>query len=126
MTEDDKFRIELHRSDVYYGDPLAADRIEELVKERERLALAICGGEDAVGYANAQSVEALEKVARDNAAMTMWQIDKTMQAEAKLTKAVAGLRKIADYTHIGESGQGVKQHAEARIAIAVLAELEGQ
>ena len=24
----------------------AADRIEELAKERERLALAICGGED--------------------------------------------------------------------------------
>lgn len=35
MTEDDKFRIELHRSDVYYGDPLAADRIEELVKDRD-------------------------------------------------------------------------------------------
>lgn len=43
----------------------------------------------------------------------------------KLAKAVEGLRKIANYTHIGEYGQSVTQHAEARIARAVLAELEG-
>ena len=41
----------------------------------------------------------------------------------KLTKAVEGLHKIANYTHIGEGGQGVTQNAEARIASAVLAEL---
>ena len=65
-----------------------ADRIEELVKERERLALAICGGEDAPGYANAQPVEVLERVARDNAAWGMRQVDQTTHAEAKLAKAV--------------------------------------
>ena len=32
--------------------------------ERERLALAICGGEDAPGYANSRTVEELEAVAR--------------------------------------------------------------
>jgi hypothetical protein len=50
---------------------------------------------------------------------------KLTECEARLGKAIEALRKIADYTHIGESGQGVKQHAEARIASAVLAELEG-
>ena len=49
--------------------------------------------------------------------------DHIEQTEAKLTKAMAGLRKIANYTHIGD--QGVTQHAEARIARAELAELEG-
>jgi hypothetical protein len=44
------------------------------------------------------------------------------ELEAKLTKAVEALRKIADYTHIGD--KGVTQNAEARIARAVLAELE--
>lgn len=48
--------------------------------------------------------------------------DHIEQTEAKLTKAVEALRKIADYTHIGD--QGVTQHAEARIARATLAELE--
>ena len=50
--------------------------------------------------------------------------DHIEQTEAKLTKAVEALRKIADYTHIGEGGQGVTQNAEARIARALLAELE--
>jgi hypothetical protein len=47
-------------------------------------------------------------------------------ATVKLAIAVDALRKIADYTHIGEGGQGVTQHAEARIARAALAELEGE
>lgn len=97
MTEDDKFRIELHRSDVYYGDPLAADRIEELLELNQELTLQLLA-------VHGQAADALDKLA----------------------KAVAGLRKIAAYTHIGESGQGVKQHAEARIASAALAELEGK
>lgn len=36
--------------------------IERLTRERERLALAICGGEDAPGYANAQTVETLHSL----------------------------------------------------------------
>lgn len=43
--------------------------------------------------------------------------------EAKLTKAVAGLRKIADYKHFSRE-QGWIQNTEARIASATLAELE--
>ena len=69
-----------------------AETIARLEGERERLALAICGGEDAPGYANAQTVEALEKVARDNAAAAMWQIDRTMKAEAKVAAAKLEVR----------------------------------
>lgn len=72
-----------------------AATIARLEGERERLALAICGGEDAPGYANAQTVEALEKVARDNGAAAMWQIDRTMKAEAKVAALVAGLEKLS-------------------------------
>ena len=92
---------------------LHEDRIEQLERERERLALAICGGEDAPGYANAQTVEDLEKVARDNAAWGMWQVDQTVQAQAKLAKAVEVLRFYAD--GLGMPG----------LARTVLAELEG-
>jgi hypothetical protein len=96
MTEDDKFRIELHRSDVYYGDPLAADRIEQLVEENKELTLQLLA-------ASGQAADALDKLA----------------------KAVEYLRKIATYTHIGTHDQGIVQNAEARIACTALAELEG-
>ena len=49
--------------------------------------------------------------------------DKLEAAEAKLTKAMAGLRKIADHKHFSLD-QGWMQNTEARIASAVLAELE--
>lgn len=45
------------------------------------------------------------------------------EAEAKLAKAMAGLRKIADHKHFSWD-QGWIQNAEARIASAALAELE--
>lgn len=76
-------------------------RIETLVNERERLALAICAGEDALGYANAQSVGTLEKVARDNHNATMAQIDITLSLEAKLDKAARQLRTIAQIETCG-------------------------
>ena len=75
-----------------------AAEIERLRDERERLALAICGGEDAPGYANAQTVETLEKVARDNANATMEQIDriKSQAAEIETLRGeVARLRNAA-------------------------------
>ena len=81
---------------------VAADHIEELVKERDEY----------------------------KAAAAIWQEDFIQEnqrlyvATVKLAIAVEGLHKIADYTHIGEGGQGVTQHAEARIARALLAELE--
>jgi hypothetical protein len=52
------------------------------------------------------------------------QVGKRMKAEAKLAKAMAGLRKIADHKHFSWD-QGWTQNAEARIASTVLAELEG-
>jgi hypothetical protein len=48
------------------------------------------------------------------------------ELEAKLAKAMEYLRKIAAYTHIGTHEQGIVQNAEARIALAALAELEGK
>lgn len=99
----------------------AAARIEQqaatiarLEGERERLALAICGGEDAPGYANAQTVEALEKVARDNASAAMWQIDRTMTAEAKLAQAVTVLRGLCDEWGKSDPGTLFRAHNAAR------------
>lgn len=37
LTEDDKSRIKNHRGDFYYGDPIAADRIEQLAATCEQL-----------------------------------------------------------------------------------------
>lgn len=64
----------------------AADAIERLRREREELALAICGGEDAPGYANAQTVETLVKIVEDSR-----RIDRARAeaAEAKLATALA-------------------------------------
>ena len=73
MTEDDKFRIELHRSDVYYGDPLAADRIEQLVEENKELTLQLLA-------VHGQAADAL---------------DRAVVAEAKLAKAVEIGNKMA-------------------------------
>ena len=91
-----------------------AAEIKRLRGERERLALAICGGEDAPGYANAQTVETLERVARDNANATMEQINRTLAVEAKLAKAVEALEEIA-----------TDEHPLGWIAIAALAEIKG-
>lgn len=71
MTEDDKFRIELHRSDVYYGDPLAADRIEDLIAENKRLGQQ-CEGLMQAGMNNGQAL---------------------IIAEAKLAKAVEAIKQ---------------------------------
>ena len=65
------------------------EQLEALERERERLALAICGGEDVPGYANAQPVEALEKVARDSASFASWQINQTAKADAALATMTA-------------------------------------
>jgi hypothetical protein len=69
------------------------NQMHELREERERLALAICGGEDAPGYANAQTVDTLEEVARDSANATMAHINHTLAVEAKLAKAVELLKE---------------------------------
>jgi DNA repair exonuclease SbcCD ATPase subunit len=89
---------------------------EELEKERERLALAICGGEDAPGYANAQTVETLEKVARDNANATMEQINLTLDVEAKLSRAVDVLSECLERNALLEAKLA---ECEARLGKAV-------
>jgi ABC-type glycerol-3-phosphate transport system substrate-binding protein len=66
MTEDDKFRIELHRSDSFYGDPLAADRIEELLELNKELTLQLLATSGQAADALdklAKAVEALRKIA---------------------------------------------------------------
>lgn len=65
MTEDDKFRIELHRSDVYYGDPLAADRIEQLVEENKELTLQLLA-------ASGRAADALDKLAKAVEALALY------------------------------------------------------
>lgn len=108
---------------------LHEDRIEQLERERERLALAICGGEDAPGYANAQTVEDLEKVARDNAAWGMWQVDQTVQAQAKLAKAVEALREwdaLIQHQYTGSRDAMSDMTYIAQHTADLLAELEGK
>ena len=113
-----------------------AAEIERLTQDRERLALAICGGEDAPGYANAQTVETLEKVARDNHNATMEQVNYTLAAEAKLAKAMGGLKECEaeidayiqyEYPHDHPVQERCRQRDyAANPARVTLAELKGQ
>jgi hypothetical protein len=105
------------------------NQMHELREERERLALAICGGEDAPGYANAQTVDTLEKVARDSANATMAHINRTLAVEAKLAKAVEALRFYADENRYGlpsDGPWGLGSTDFGKIARATLAEIEGE
>jgi hypothetical protein len=86
---------------IAYAENLAAeltDRIEALTAERERLALAICGGEDAPGYANAQTIETLERVAKQNQQSHGATINSLLVAEAdnaRLREALTGIKRAA-------------------------------
>ena len=75
--------------------PDMAQEIADLRAERERLALAICGGEDAPGYANAQTVETLEGVARSNGQRAMADLDRLMRAEAERDAALAEVARLS-------------------------------
>ncbi len=79
MTEDDKFRIELHRSDSFYGDPLAADRIEELLELNKELTLQLLA-------TSGQAADALDKLDKAVAALreiiTRWDTPSWKDAEA--------------------------------------------
>ena len=84
----------------------AADRIEALTAERERLALAICGGEDAPGYANAQTVETLEHVAKQNQQSHGATINSLLAAEAERDRLREVLTDCAQFTGIcGETAR---------------------
>lgn len=92
------------------AETAAADRIEELVKERDEARIAINQIGEAMGVLGI--VQCLDDI-----------VAEAKKRFAKLTKAMAGLRKIADHKHFSLD-QGWIQNTEARIASAVLAELE--
>jgi lipopolysaccharide biosynthesis regulator YciM len=82
-----------------YGQPNFAWSVHvaamaELQAERERLALAICGGEDAPGYANAQTVETLEHVAKQNRQSHWATINSLLAAEAERDRLREALTNI--------------------------------
>ena len=117
-------------------DDLENDRGVDLI-ELERLCI-LAASQPATDLAaireaalQARIEELLKERDEYKAAAAIWQEDFIQEnqrlyvATVKLAIAVEGLHKIAEYTHIGEGGQGVTQNAEARIASAVLAELEG-
>ena len=92
-----------------------ADRIEEL---NERLTAATDDAKEAEAYA-----EQLEERNKELTLQLLAAHGQAADALDKLAIAMAGLRKIADYTHFSWD-QGWIQNTEARIARAVLAELE--
>lgn len=92
-----------------------ADRIEEL---NERLTAATDDAKEAEAYA-----EELEARNKELTLQLLATSGQAADAVDKLTKAMAGLRKIADHKHFSLD-QGWMQNTEARIASAVLAELE--
>lgn len=76
----------------------AADRIEALTAERERLALAICGGERNMAFVG-QAVETLERVAKQNQQAHGAPINSLLAAEAELDRLkldVAQFRRVND------------------------------
>jgi hypothetical protein len=73
-----------------------AAEIERLTRERERLALAICGGEDAPGYANTQAVETLEAEAQRSQAAHRDDIDRMMRAEADRDRLAAEVKALRE------------------------------
>ena len=90
-----RLRIGWHDDDtpIWVSDAMteATARIEQLTAERDRLALAICGGEDAPGYANAQTVETLEHVAKQNQQSHGATINSLFAAEAERDRLRAAL-----------------------------------
>jgi hypothetical protein len=114
MTELIKNEAEFLRNcatDIETGEPLYEDEYCNLyVIDAHRIA---------------DLIDAVEERNKELTLQLLATSGQAADALDKLTKAMAGLRKIADYTHIGEGGQGVTQNTEARIARAMLAELEG-
>ena len=113
--------------------------MSDLIKRDDALALLnswtyCCDAEDAVRALPAVDpaaireaalqarIEELEKQCSVYARSDRFLVEEIKELEAKLTEAVAGLRKIADYKHFSRE-QGWIQTTEARIASATLAEL---
>ena len=106
------------------------DRVEQLTAERERLALAICGGEDAPGYANAQTVETLEHVAKQNQQSHGATINSLLATEAERDEALNQLdsaihsvevleKRVAEVMADRESWQQAFSAQSAKLQIAL-------
>ena len=74
----------------------AEDEIERLRDEREQLALAICGGEDAPGFANAQTVEKLVEIAEQSRREVAQEYQRTAADRADAIAARAQARRYRD------------------------------
>lgn len=88
--------------------------------ERERLALAICGGEDAPGYANSQTVETLELLAKQNERDHSALVDRFIDVERQLSEAVERAERAEgrakDFEEQAAICAKVTEGAEAEIA----------
>ena len=102
----------------------AADRIEQLTTERDRLALAICGGEDAPGYANAQTVETLEHVAKQNQQAHGATINSLLAAEAENARLREDLEELDFLRHEGGPDSVAAMEAELKRLRAVLSDIK--
>jgi len=110
----------------YQGETMAheaADRIEQLTAERERLALTICGGEDAPGYANAQTVETLEHVAKQNQQYHGATINSLRAAEVERDRLREALTRLLapfgnDACHYDHHGYCQEHFIEADCCVA--------
>lgn len=102
----------------------AADIIECLAAERERLALAICGGEDAPGYANAQTVETLERVAKQNQQSHGATINSLLAAEAENARLREDLEELDFLRHEGGPDSVAAMEAELKRLRAVLSDIK--
>lgn len=74
---------------------------QRLTDEREQLALAICGGEDAPGYANAHTVEALVEIARQQQRDHRADIDRATAAEARVTELEGANKRLQTALEMG-------------------------
>lgn len=107
MMPDNDGEYVLHGEAQAEIDRLKAE-VERLLAERYELAYAICGGEDAPGYLDAQSTDEIVKVARDNARWHMEAIGREHTAWNDAIEAAAFIvSKRADELCDSNSDSGV-------------------
>lgn len=100
----------------------AADALERLRDERYRLAYAICGGEDAPGLLDATSVEALERLAKDEHQAHGQALDRVLKLRLEKTHLMVSLLELCEAC----SGTDIKR-GDAALAASrdLLKRLEG-
>lgn len=89
---------------------------ERLTKERERLALAICGGEDAPGWANAQTVEYLEQAVKESRGAHTYDLERADRLATQVDELVkANIDVVAS---LAASISLLKRTPQGRLAAA--------